>query len=204
MAFLLLVLLLFLPGPFQGGSGHWIEGRNRLWGKEDVELFKIYALVKKQKIETNDSWAWAISQTVMEEGRRHSLDPMLVLAIIAVESSFQDTATSAYGARGLMQILPDTASDVAAQRRSLYRSDSHINHDLPNLDDPIVNIKLGVFYLHWLKKRFSSLQHTLAAYNHGPTEVRNRLLGKQGIPLGYATKVMTTYHSYRKDTRQAN
>ena len=197
-------LLLLVPtGPFSP-TPHWIERHDSLNRQEGLELLRIYSVVKRQRIETSDSWAWAVSGIVLEESKRHSLDPLLVLAVIAVESSFQDTATSAYGARGLMQILPDTASDVAAQRRSLYRSDRHIDHNLPNLDDPIVNIKLGVFYLHWLKKRFSDLKLALTAYNRGPTEVRNRLLEKEGIPLGYAIKVLTTYQSYRRDARQAN
>jgi len=205
LAFLSFALLLLIPPwPFTPGTHHWIERRESLKGKEGLELIRIYSVVKKQRVETSDSWAWAVSWIVLEESKRHALDPLLVLAVIAVESSFQDTATSVYGARGLMQILPDTASDVAAQRRSLYRSDHHNNHNLSNLHDPIVNIKLGVFYLHWLKKRFSNLQLALTAYNRGPTEVRNRLLEKEGVPLGYAMKVLTTYQSYRRDARQAN
>ena len=151
-----------------------------------------------------DHWAWGISRTILDESRHHAFDPLLVLAVIAVESGFQDTAASAEGARGLMQIQPYVARALAEQWRSLYRTDKHLIEELPNLDDPTVNIKLGVFYLHSLKKSFPDLKLALTAYNRGPTEVKNRLAEEEVVPLEYAMRVLSTYQSYRRDTRQAD
>src|SRR3972149_1779412 len=77
--------------------------------------------------------------------------------------------------------------------------DLSILHPL-DLDDPVLNIKLGVFYLNSLKKNFRDLKLALTAYNWGPTEVRNRLQEDEVLPLAYAMKVLSTYQSYRQDS----
>ena len=197
-------LLLAPTQPFRPGSAHVIERDDPSGGKETRELLRFYSVVRSQPADVRDSWAWAVSRTVLQESRRHSLDPLLVLAVISVESGFQDDAASADGARGLMQIQPDVARAIAEQRRSVYRDDKHLNHRHPNLNDPIVNIKLGVFYLHSLRQSFRDLTLALTAYNRGPTQVKNRLVEQAGMPLGYATKVLSTYHGYRRDTRQTD
>jgi len=210
LATLVLLTFLLIPShPFKGENGHWIERIGFTDSKQAPELLKIYSVVKSQMADLWDSWVWDISNTILEESRRYSLDPLLVLAVINVESGFQNGAVSSEGARGLMQIRPIAANAVV---RELISIDKGINvaiedsldpssfHPL-DLDDPILNIKLGVFYLHSLKKNFRDLKLALTAYNWGPTEVRNRLEEDEGLPLDYAMKVLSTYHSYRKDSR---
>ncbi len=152
-------------------------------------------------MDLQDSRAWAIAETIFMESKRHALDPLLVLAVINVESRFQHTVVSTVGARGLMQIRPDVAKALAEERGFFARKDKS-PQDILDLDDPIVNIKLGVFYLHSLKKSFRDLKLALTAYNWGPTEVRNRLAEEDAVPLEYAMKVLSTYHGYRRDSRQ--
>ncbi|HXV81145.1 MAG TPA: transglycosylase SLT domain-containing protein, partial [Candidatus Binatia bacterium] len=65
------------------------------------------------------------------------------------------------------------------------------------LDDPVLNIKLGVYYLHDLKKSFRTLTHTLTAYNMGPTETKNRLNNDMEISAVYATMVLAAYRQYK-------
>jgi soluble lytic murein transglycosylase-like protein len=89
------------------------------------------------------------------------LDPALVKAVIAVESSFQPTAVSVKGAIGLMQIIPETGARygvVASATRSVDQK----------LRDPATNLSVGTRYLHDLLVLFADdLELALAAYNAG-------------------------------------
>jgi soluble lytic murein transglycosylase len=186
---------------FRPGSAHFLERDDRFQEGKALELLNVYSVVRKRMADASDSSVWAVSKTILEESRRHALDPLLVVALINVESGFQLRAASADGARGLMQIQPFSAKAIAAQRRSVYQRDKHVIDGDPDLDNPIVNIKLGVFYLHSLRRDFSDLKVALAAYNQGPTQVKNLLVEEEDVPTEYAMRVLSTYHGYRKDTR---
>jgi hypothetical protein len=84
------------------------------------------------------------------------VDSSLVRAIIAVESAFNRYARSHKGARGLMQLMPDTG------RR----------YGVVNAYDPWQNIRAGTAHLRDLIDEFDDLSLALAAYNAGPTPVR--------------------------------
>jgi soluble lytic murein transglycosylase-like protein len=94
------------------------------------------------------------------------LDPALVKAVIAVESSFDPDAVSAKGAIGLMQIIPETGTRygvVSDTKRSVKQK----------LRDPAINLSVGTRYLHDLLALFENdLELTLAAYNAGEQTVR--------------------------------
>jgi soluble lytic murein transglycosylase-like protein len=202
-----LLALVVLAAPtqlFKPASVHWIEREDRGTTLDAMELLRIYPVVRKGMAEASDNSVWTVSKTILQESRRHSLDPFLVLAVIAVESGFRHSATSTYGARGLMQIRPFIAPAIAEQWRSAYRPDKQISHDHPDLENPVVNIKLGVFYLHSLRQSFRDLKLALTAYNHGPTEVKTRLVEDSDMPLDYATKVLSTYQDYRRGARRSD
>lgn len=197
--------------PFKAEKSHWIELGNRHETTKDAsELLRIYSVVKPQMTRSKDAWAWEISSTILEESRRHSLDPMLVLAVINVESRFQSKAVSTEGARGLMQIRPIVAHALLEELGSRDQGIKGSRENLfdpstlrPfNLDDPVLNIKLGVFYLRSLKEDFRDLKLALTAYNWGPTAVKNRLQEDEVLPFDYASKVLSAYQNYRKDSRQ--
>jgi soluble lytic murein transglycosylase len=194
-AVLALFLFLVLPADlFQGEGAYWIDPVDQARGRGGHELLTIYSIVKSHGMDLGETSVWAIARTILEESRKHSLDPLLVLAVINVESGFRELAVSPEGARGLMQIRPIVANALAEK---VDLGLGEIPHpDL--LDDPILNIKLGVFYLRHLKKSFRQLELALTAYNWGPTEIRNRLEENEELPLEYAMKVLATYHSYRK------
>ena len=98
------------------------------------------------------------------ESRQHDVDAALVAAVINVESGFRDQ-TSTAGARGLMQITPDTARDIE-------RLSGGTTFELDDLSDPDVNIAYGTFYLrHLLDIYGGSEVAALAAYNAGPGNV---------------------------------
>ena len=99
-------------------------------------------------------------------------DPYLLAAIIKAESNFDSQAVSAKGARGLMQIMPETGAWVAGQLG--YAS---FKKDL--LFEPETNIKFGAWYLADLDKEYDgSTILILAAYNGGRGNVSDWIEGK--------------------------
>jgi soluble lytic murein transglycosylase len=96
---------------------------------------------------------------------RVSLDPYLVAAVVREESSFSAGARSRVGARGLMQLMPDTGRAVAQSRQIPFP-------DADVLDQPAVNLELGSTFLAGLMREFGDARLAAAAYNAGPTRVR--------------------------------
>jgi soluble lytic murein transglycosylase-like protein len=160
------------------------------------ELMRIYSIVRSHRPDITEAETWEISEVILEESSGYGLDPMLVLAVIDVESKFQYEAVSPAGARGMMQILPYVAKSLV-QKIGLHPL-VHAKSFRPEfLDDPVLNIKLGVYYLHDLKKSFRNLTHALTAYNMGPTETKNRLENDLEIPEEYSTLVLAAYRQYK-------
>ncbi len=101
-------------------------------------------------------------------GGEHGLDPYLVAAVIRAESRFRPKATSPQGARGLMQIMPETGRWVAEQMGLPYQDDF--------LYEPEYNIRVGCWYLAALLREFAGDPVlALAAYNGGLTNVNTWL-----------------------------
>ncbi len=97
------------------------------------------------------------------------VDPALALGIIRQESSFDTTTVSPAGARGLMQLMPGTAAQVA-RKLGMRVSIRALT------GDPGTNIALGCAYLRGLLDAFdASIPLAVAAYNAGPTRVENWL-----------------------------
>ncbi len=98
---------------------------------------------------------------VRQQAERHDIDAALIAAIIFEESRFVDQ-TSGAGARGLMQITPDTAETI----ESLSGGETFVFEDLAN---PDLNIRYGTYYFNHLLDRFGGNEvAALAAYNAGP------------------------------------
>ena len=108
-------------------------------------------------------------KTITGQAQGHGIDRAWVYAILRQESAFISDARSSAGARGLMQLMPNTAKEVA---RELKHSPLHMD----DLFQPDVNIRLGTGYLN---KIYRELQENpvlaTAAYNAGPTRVRSWL-----------------------------
>lgn len=96
------------------------------------------------------------------------LDPYLVAAMIFTESRFRSQAVSEVGARGLMQLMPDTAAEMA-------RTEGIVRFETAKLLEPEFNIQLGTRYFRILMDRFQSADIALAAYNAGPSLVQSWL-----------------------------
>lgn len=107
---------------------------------------------------------------ITKASEKYSVDPALIKAVIKAESNFNHRAVSKKGARGLMQLMPATAS-------SLHVQDSF---------HPESNIEGGVRYLRYLLNYFSGNLHlAIAAYNAG----ENAVIRYGGIPPYRETQI---------------
>lgn len=96
---------------------------------------------------------------VMEASEEFSVPPERIYAVIYAESSFDKDAESSVGARGLMQIMPETFDDIQRHMNTEFTYD--------DLFDPKVNIRAGTYYLSYLYSLLGDWDHTHAAYNAG-------------------------------------
>jgi TPR repeat protein len=120
-----------------------------------------------------------VEQLVRRLAPAHRLDPDLVLAVVAVESSGRTDARSPKNAQGLMQLMPETAADLGV--------------DDPL--DPVQNLQGGMRHLRRLIDRFSGdLTLALAAYNAGEEAV-SRYKGVPPYPetQAYVRKLRALY-----------
>ncbi|MBI4462232.1 MAG: transglycosylase SLT domain-containing protein, partial [Acidobacteria bacterium] len=100
--------------------------------------------------------------SIHRHARTYRVDPLLVAALMRQESRFDPRASSSAGARGLLQLMPDTARHLAGVRRL----------DSDRLFEPDFNIRLGTRFLRQLHDRFGGqLEYIVAAYNAGGTRV---------------------------------
>jgi TPR repeat protein len=114
---------------------------------------------------------------VKQMAPEYRLEPQLVLSIIETESNFDTVALSPKNAKGLMQLIPETAARFGVR----------------NAYDPAQNIRGGMAYLRWLLAYFEGdVSLVAAAYNAGETAVERY----RGVPpyletLTYVRKVLT-------------
>lgn len=108
----------------------------------------------------------------------NNLQPAFVAAIILNESSFRTDAESNVGARGLMQLMPDTAEWISGKLGDSYYSFDH-------MWEAEQNIRYGCWYLNYLSKLFRGDPVTMAsAYHAGQTTVTGWLSDPAMSPDG--------------------
>jgi soluble lytic murein transglycosylase len=127
-----------------------------------------------------------VEAAIVREAHRNGLDPLLVAAVIQVESRFDPFAVSGAGACGLMQLMPPTAQWLAGE--SSIRA--------AHLFNPVLNIELGTAYLAHLMDGFSGdLTQALIAYNAGPSVAKSLKRGSKAWRRleAYPKAVLATY-----------
>jgi soluble lytic murein transglycosylase len=99
---------------------------------------------------------------IASSAARHRVSPYIVAAVINAESSWKPGIHSSVGAVGLMQVMPQTARDLAAagtvDAKRFPPSD---------LTSPTVNIEYGTAYIRFLVNRYHEIETALSAYNAG-------------------------------------
>src|SRR5690606_18213951 len=122
----------------------------------------------------------ALDQLVREAyqvGHQWKIDPLLILSVVAIESSFNPIAESGYGAKGLMQVVP---------RFHLDKLDVHGGHEA--LLDPSINIRVGAQILKTYIRQTGSLESGLQMYGGAANDPETR----------YARKVMAEQARLRR------
>jgi soluble lytic murein transglycosylase len=142
---------------------------------------------------------------IADAARRRGLPPHLVLGMVRQESAFDVGATSHAGARGLMQLMPATAREVAKKIGLPFAPE--------RLGDPAFNLALGTSYFHQVLAMFDgNVELALAGYNGGPYRIRRlwREAGDatpldafvEGLPVEesriYTKRILLLADSYRQ------
>lgn len=118
-------------------------------------------------------WFWDAARPVVHKdlinrsAAETKIDPLLIMALVREESSFRKRARSPRGAIGLMQIMPDTAREMAARLNMPHLTEA-------DFEKPEINLMLGSHYLALLREEFGdNMVAVLAAYNAGPAKARS-------------------------------
>lgn len=204
-------------------SGGWTRGKLALWaGLAVVLVFALFwgALELSHYIQVQNALRaerlrleelarekarhpFRYRSLVEDYSREQGLDPALVAAMILNESSFNSDAESRLGARGLMQLMPDTAEWIAGKLNETF--------DFDRMFDPETNIRFGCWFLGYLSRKFDGDPvKMVAGYHAGGGAVDEWLAdpaysqdGKlTEIPYEgtdrYVQKVMNAYEIYVK------
>jgi soluble lytic murein transglycosylase-like protein len=151
---------------------------------------RIEVLLETRAPEMSEPVRRRVARVVVEESRAAGLDPLLAAAIIDVESGFDSGARSWAGARGLMQLRPETMAREAA-RYGMAAGDPH---------DPVANVRLGIRYFRRLIGTFEREDRALMAYNAGPNRIAS-LMQRGRIPdrfRGYPARVFAEQRRLRR------
>lgn len=112
---------------------------------------------------------WTVADAAMRNSVRYGVSVELILSVISVESAFHKEAISKTGARGVMQVMPNTAEEIA---KDLGIKEYDI-HDLRT------NIRFGTYYLSKMHKRFDDWGLAIRSYNCGPSYTTKVITGGQ-------------------------
>ncbi len=148
-------------------------------GEENEVAFELFRRYHGREAGVSAVERRPFGRLIVAMAERYSVDPLLVAAVMEVESGFDPNAVSAMGAIGLMQVLPTTVE--------LYSDEDPF--------EPAVNVRVGVRYLRALLDQFDGdVTLALAAYNAGPGNV----LKHEGVPpfretRNYVERVLSLY-----------
>jgi soluble lytic murein transglycosylase len=140
---------------------------------------------------------------IRQQAADKNLDPSMIAAVIYAESRFRDDQVSDAGARGLMQITPDTA-------RVIERLSGGTTFVMSDLSDPEINIRYGSYYLRYLLDHYDDNEvAALAAYHAGGGNVdrwggADLQLSDIGFPdtRAYVGEVLDKQEEYRTEYAQ--
>ena len=140
---------------------------------------------------------------VEKYSEEYEVDKYLVYSIIKAESNFKEDSISNKGAKGLMQLMPSTAEEIAKK--------IEIQVDENNILNPEININLGTKYISGLISKYENIGLALAAYNAGSGNVNSwieqGILNSNGSNLedipyletnNYVRKILRDYKIYKE------
>jgi soluble lytic murein transglycosylase-like protein len=188
---LILFCIFFLPLPSSAGIYRYEDenGVIHFTNCPRDPKFKLYIRESKEDVGGgNSSFSYIrdsnqYDSLISEFSKKYQVDFALIKAIIRAESGFNPAAVSRKGAKGLMQLMPETASRL----------------NVSNSFNPRENIEGGVRYFKYLLSLFNDdLRLSLAAYNAGENIVAEvRSIPPYRETVDYVKKVLSYYQSYR-------
>ena len=152
------------------------------------KIREILEVLEKQPTGLANVTKEELAEVIYDEAVRYNHDPKFILALIVIESSFQNWSVSEQGAKGLMQIMPYVAESLAQELGIEWGGDR-------TLFNPYLNIRMGSYYLFQLVKEFNDLRIALAAYNYGPTYIKGLKEKNERIPTNYFYRIRTVYQT---------
>lgn len=156
LSFTMLLGLALGFSPLVSADVYRYQDKNGVWHFTNIQKDTRYKLFFRTKNEKPSQYIKEYERIIEQATRRFNVDPLLVKALIKAESNFDQAAVSRKGAQGLMQLMPETANDMA----------------VTNPFSPEENIFGGTQYLSLLLKRFKQDRTlAIAAYNAGPEAV---------------------------------
>jgi soluble lytic murein transglycosylase-like protein len=175
--------LLFAPKPLIGES-------YQAEAVKEHQLSTIRAAIELQQAGMSNASRDRLAESIAAMSGKYFLDPLLVVAIIQVESRFNHRAVSSAGAQGLMQVQPNVVTALVERGKMLPTG--------KNINDPRVNVEVGVSYLAYLKEVFGDWKIALTAYNAGPSSVAKKIAAKEKLSFDYAHKVLSAQRELRQ------
>lgn len=159
--------------------------------KREFYITKMVKIISRDNTTIESKTIYEISKTIYEEAIKYNFNPLLITAIIKIESNFEPKAISDSYAYGLCQvrrfIAPELAKNIGIKWDGAEKT----------LFDPIKNIKIGVYYLSILNRDFNDLKTAIIAYNNGPYNIQERLTNNQELNHNYVNKVLDYYANLR-------
>lgn len=180
---LLAFYLLFTPKPLIGES-------YQTDAVKEHQLSNIRTAIELQQTGMSNASRDRLAESIATTSGKYLLDPLLVVAVIQVESRFDHKAVSTAGAQGLMQVQPSVVTALVERGKMLPST--------KNIKDPRVNVEVGVSYLAYLKDMFGDWKVALTAYNAGPSSVAKKIAAKEKLSFDYAHKVLSTQRELRQ------
>jgi soluble lytic murein transglycosylase-like protein len=182
LLFLLIFSLSFyFSGPLYDSPYSELQRRQK-------SIEEITTVLERQGTELKNVKLEDLATVIYEEATRYNHDPKFILALIGIESSFKNSSVSERGAKGLMQLMPYVAEGMAQELGIEWTGDH-------NLFDPVINVKLGIYYLSRLTDDFKNPGLALTAYNYGPSYIRSLVERRQRVPLNYYRRVLAFYQT---------
>jgi soluble lytic murein transglycosylase len=159
--------------------------------KKDVADARVIAVLEKAAQNLNERTRSDVAQTVSDLAKTYDIDPMLILAVMKVESTFNPNAVSNAQAYGFMQVRKVVVKDVATELGINPKDDGRL------LENHTFNLRVGVHYLSKLIILFKGdVKKALMAYNAGPTSVAKNYKGRSVPDGGYQGRVLKAYRDF--------
>ncbi len=171
-----------------------------------ILYFILFSILKIDVIIMKKIYPQKYKEFVNYYAQEYKVDELLIFAIIKTESNFNEEAKSRSNAIGLMQLMENTAIELANKTQN-YNANSISEKEIY---DPINNIELGTYYFSTLLEQYGNIGIALAAYNAGMGRV-NEWIEKgiiksdgsdlENIPYQetnmYVRKVLNNYKIYQ-------